>query len=99
MPLGTPLTGLLPYQEQVVQLQAGDLLVLMTDGVVEATNAQGELFGFERCAAAIAEGPAASASAMLAHLLDAVATFVDQAEMQDDVTAVVVRCIGGGEVA
>jgi predicted ATPase/serine/threonine protein kinase/serine phosphatase RsbU (regulator of sigma subunit) len=94
VPLGTPLTELLPYQEQVVQLQAGDLLVLMTDGVVEATNVQGELFGFERCAAAIAAGPATSARAMLNHLLDAVATFADQAEMQDDVTAVVVHYLG-----
>jgi serine phosphatase RsbU (regulator of sigma subunit) len=29
-------------------LAAGDSLLLMTDGIVEAQNADGELFGFER---------------------------------------------------
>jgi serine phosphatase RsbU (regulator of sigma subunit) len=31
-----------------LQLQPGDTLMLMSDGVVEATNAEGHLFGFER---------------------------------------------------
>ncbi|HEY1803858.1 MAG TPA: PP2C family protein-serine/threonine phosphatase, partial [Terracidiphilus sp.] len=30
------------------QLEPGDTLLLMSDGIVEATNAEGELFGFER---------------------------------------------------
>jgi serine phosphatase RsbU (regulator of sigma subunit) len=31
-----------------LQLQPGDTLMLMSDGIVEATNAEGHLFGFER---------------------------------------------------
>jgi serine phosphatase RsbU (regulator of sigma subunit) len=31
-----------------LQLEPGDTLVLMSDGIVEATNADGQLFGFER---------------------------------------------------
>ena len=30
------------------QLNHGERLIFLSDGVVEATNAQGELFGFER---------------------------------------------------
>lgn len=52
--------GLAPecaYAETTFQLGSGDRLTLLTDGVVEARNVQGEMFGFER-AAAISSEPA-----------------------------------------
>jgi len=50
------LTGSLPlgviadvqYEQATFQLNRGDRLVFLSDGVVEATNSEGELFGFER---------------------------------------------------
>jgi phosphoserine phosphatase RsbU/P len=36
------------YQQATFQLNVGDRLIFLSDGVVEASNAQGELFGFER---------------------------------------------------
>jgi serine phosphatase RsbU (regulator of sigma subunit) len=36
------------YDQTTFQLDRGDRLVFISDGVVEATNAHGELFGFER---------------------------------------------------
>jgi sigma-B regulation protein RsbU (phosphoserine phosphatase) len=36
------------YEQTTFQLKRGDRLVFLSDGVVEATNASGELFGFER---------------------------------------------------
>jgi Stage II sporulation protein E (SpoIIE) len=36
------------YEQATFQLNRGDRLVFLSDGVVEAKNAQGELFGFER---------------------------------------------------
>jgi hypothetical protein len=56
---GLPL-GLAPsstYSEIEFRLQQGQQLTLLTDGVIEARNANGELFGFER-AAAISTEPA-----------------------------------------
>jgi len=47
---GLPL-GILPaadYTETCVQLDPGDALTFMSDGVVEARSATGELFGFDR---------------------------------------------------
>lgn len=47
---GFPL-GIVPdaeYSETTLELAPGDSLTLMTDGVLEARNAEGELFGFER---------------------------------------------------
>lgn len=43
--------GMIPgvtYAETKVALEPGDQLTFLSDGVVEARNAQGELFGFER---------------------------------------------------
>jgi sigma-B regulation protein RsbU (phosphoserine phosphatase) len=43
--------GLFPdfsYEQSVIQLQTGDLLMAFTDGVTEAENKQGEQFGEER---------------------------------------------------
>jgi hypothetical protein len=36
------------YEQTTYQLNHGDRLVFLSDGVVEATNSEGELFGFER---------------------------------------------------
>jgi sigma-B regulation protein RsbU (phosphoserine phosphatase) len=50
LPPGLPL-GVIPgmtYEQVSFQLEQGDRLIFLSDGVVEATNAQGELFGFER---------------------------------------------------
>ena len=50
LPPGLPL-GVIPgmtYEQTAFQLEQGDRLIFLSDGVVEATNAQGELFGFER---------------------------------------------------
>jgi serine phosphatase RsbU (regulator of sigma subunit) len=53
LPGALPL-GILPaasYEEHEFQLEPGQLLTLLTDGVVEAQNTNGELFGFDRTAA------------------------------------------------
>jgi serine phosphatase RsbU (regulator of sigma subunit) len=49
LPAGLPL-GIEPveYEEQLVQLTSGQTLTFVSDGVVEARYAAGELFGFER---------------------------------------------------
>lgn len=47
---GLPLGVIAPmqYEQCTYHLNAGDRLVFLSDGVVEATNEEGELFGFER---------------------------------------------------
>lgn len=47
---GLPL-GVIPnaeYEQSTFQLNRGDRIVFLSDGVVEASNAEGELFGFDR---------------------------------------------------
>ncbi len=49
LPLG--LVAEAGYRESAVQLNTGDQLTLVTDGVVESRNKSAELFGFQRTAA------------------------------------------------
>ncbi|MFC1975491.1 SpoIIE family protein phosphatase [Chloroflexota bacterium] len=89
--LGQGLGATKGYQETVLNLSKGDIVILTSDGVVEANNAANEMFGFERLEAAIATGPQISAEAMLDHLKAEIAVFVDETEPRDDLTIVVAR--------
>jgi CHASE2 domain-containing sensor protein len=79
------------YEATQIPLQGGDVLVLYTDGVVEAMNAKGALYGFERFMAAIEAGRGLSANALLEKLMDDVSRYVGDAEPHDDLTIVVVQ--------
>jgi sigma-B regulation protein RsbU (phosphoserine phosphatase) len=47
--------GRVRYDEQQVQLQAGDQLVFYTDGVLETMSASGEAFGLDRLVGALSQ--------------------------------------------
>ena len=67
------------YAERTFKLESGDCLTLLSDGVVEARDAQGALFGFERTLAFSKETAAAIAAAARAH------------GQEDDITVVTVE--------
>ncbi len=79
------------YEEVSLSLASGDFVVLTSDGVAEANNNKSDIFGFERLEQAIATGPAKGAQAMLEHLKTAITTFMEDAELQDDLTIVVLQ--------
>lgn len=76
-----------PYEQVELTLAPGDTIVLCTDGVVEATNAEGEQLGFERLEESLRQGPS-SASALLAELQRRVRAHVGDAPQYDDVTVI-----------
>lgn len=97
--IGFPLGALVTqhYQEVRVKLDPGDVVLLLSDGVVEAMSAERELFGFERLAATVREmGSHLDAHSMLSSILDAVALHSTAADQHDDMTLVVVRVLSGG---
>jgi serine phosphatase RsbU (regulator of sigma subunit) len=96
LPLGTPLSELFSYREVELRLEPGDLLILSSDGIVEAMNERREMYGFERFSQALARGPRESAQAMMAHLFADVAVFTGEAEVHDDMAVVVARYCGEG---
>ena len=84
---GMPL-GLMPgmsYEEQETILEAGEVILLYSDGLVEAHDPKGEMFGFPRLRALISEyseqGPLGD------FLLEQLYSFVGEGwEQEDDVT-------------
>ena len=79
------------YQVVEVRLEAGDRVVLCSDGVAEAVNGVGEQFGYERTAEAIrgACEEGLSAEATIDRILGAVNAFRGDAPQADDMTCVV----------
>lgn len=90
-PLGCGFGIILGYPQLDLSLAKGDMVILTSDGVVEAKNAERQLFGFERLEKAVASGPTTNAQAMLEHLKAEIADFVCGAEPHDDVTMVIGR--------
>lgn len=82
------------YRAQSLALHPGDLLFLSSDGLVEARNSQGELFGFDRLHAEILNLPAGlDAQSALNYMLSSVRAFIDGAELHDDLTIMVARVV------
>ncbi|HEY2980464.1 MAG TPA: PP2C family protein-serine/threonine phosphatase [Anaerolineales bacterium] len=74
-----------------VRLDPGDILLLYTDGVTEAANAQGEQFGEDLLAAVIQANPDATPEQLIAKVLAALKVFTDGNPLVDDVTLVVCK--------
>ena len=81
------------YPLETVTLRQGDTLLLVTDGVTEAQNSQGLLFGASRV---ISNGAmqVSSATAIVEAIRDRVRTFEEGTEATDDLTIMAVRYIG-----
>ena len=75
-----------------VELAAKDVLILFTDGVVEAFNQQGEEFGDPRWIAAIRNLPDWDAPQSMQFLMQRVDLFVGATRQSDDITCLVLRC-------
>ncbi len=75
--------------EREFHVGRGDILCLITDGVVEATAASGELFGEERLAALLCEPGPRTASQVLATIFERSEAFM--ASQSDDMTSVILR--------
>ncbi|MEX2187867.1 MAG: SpoIIE family protein phosphatase [Pirellulales bacterium] len=82
---GLPLGVLDDYEfEQVsVELPAGSFLTLYTDGISEAMNPQGDIYGLERIHQQVA-APITNVADLGRHILDDVKQFVGQREQSDD---------------
>jgi phosphoserine phosphatase RsbU/P len=77
------------YQENEVQLQSGDCLVLMTDGVLEAANEDEEEFGYQRLINAVEKSRGSGVHGIRTAILEAVSAFCN-GKFDDDASLIVV---------
>ena len=74
------------YHEYEIQLEPGSKLFVYTDGLPEATNAGGELFGMDRTVEALNKCADASPETIIRSMRHDVDEFVQEAEQFDDLT-------------
>ena len=79
------------YTERAVHVNHGDVLILYTDGITEATNDKGEQFGADRLKELISNTERGSSEALSNSIMASVRTFTIKKEFADDATIVVVR--------
>lgn len=71
-------------QEKTFTYEAGDILVLITDGIVEAMNEKGQQFGFERIRSLVEIHYQKTPREIQNHLIDSLHSFVGGDGMIDD---------------
>jgi serine phosphatase RsbU (regulator of sigma subunit) len=89
---GMPL-GLMPgmdYEQKEIELDAGDSALLYSDGLVEAHDPKGEMFGFPRLRELVAEH--GEERALGDFLMEELYSFVGEGwEQEDDITLLTLR--------
>ncbi len=80
-------------EEVKTQLQAGDTVVLYTDGIIEAKNAEGTEYGKDRMIRLLQENSGKRMAENFGAVIEDFASFLDGAEQEDDITLVGFRVL------
>lgn len=91
---GGPVLGILPaarYEQARCEIRPGDVLVLYSDGLIEATNAAGEEYGEGRLRQLLASEEPGSPGSVRDAVLASVRRFLGSSSARDDVTLVVAK--------
>ncbi|MBW3671124.1 MAG: SpoIIE family protein phosphatase, partial [Acidobacteria bacterium] len=91
LPLGTME---FPYEEKQVELEPGDIVIAMTDGLPEMLNDSGDPYGYEKVSAALREARPTTSSAVIGALQAAADQWRGDRPQSDDMTLLVMRYRG-----
>lgn len=81
------------YHQHFIRFEEGQVMVIYTDGITEATNAAGEEYGGERFAKSILEGIHLPAKKLIDHVRKNVADFTERKFLDDDGTLFIVKAL------
>ena len=82
------------YESVAFDLAEGDVLIFHSDGLIEALNANEDMYGTERLKDMASQVPnECSAEEVIQHIVEDVNRFVEEAEQYDDLTLVVIKRI------
>ncbi len=82
-----------PYEEKEVRCEAGDTLLLISDGVKEAMNSRREIFGVKRIQETLAAAAHRNPQDVLIYCRRKIGEFVKDAPQHDDLTMVCIKFI------
>ncbi|MDJ0508314.1 MAG: SpoIIE family protein phosphatase [Crocosphaera sp.] len=77
--------------ETEILLNPGDVVVLYTDGITEAENPAGELYGLERLCEVVSQNWEQSAQEIKAMVINDVRQHIDTQTVYDDITLLVIK--------
>lgn len=81
------------FEEKQLQMQEGDVLLLYTDGITEAQNAEGELFGIARLCDILRNNRSLSPGSIIDAVLREVSAFTGTTTLADDVAMIVMKIL------
>ncbi len=90
LPLGLFQAGSYPYSEKI-RIEPGETLALLTDGITDAEDSDGNQFGAERALEFIRAHARDSACQIISGLYREVRGFSDSSPQADDITAIVCK--------
>ncbi len=89
MPLGAMKN--FPYALHETELKSGDTILLISDGLPEQKNDQGEMFDYSRVQQTFAEIGYGTPEDIIKHLVDAGESWMKGAQQEDDITMLVIK--------
>ena len=81
------------YHQHFIRFEPGQVMVIYTDGITEATNGDGTEFGTKRFAEAVLSGIELPAKKLIDHVRRAVADFTERKFLDDDGTLFVIKAL------
>jgi sigma-B regulation protein RsbU (phosphoserine phosphatase) len=96
LPLGVDIEAC--YESATVQMSPGDLLVSCTDGITEAEDRAGRMFGRARLEASIGDSAHEAPDAMKSSMIGRLQEFLNGRNLQDDVTLLILKRVVNREL-
>ncbi|MBT3181476.1 MAG: SpoIIE family protein phosphatase [Deltaproteobacteria bacterium] len=91
-----PLLGIQPkayFHSKQMVISKGDVILLYTDGITEARNSAGEMFGHDRLIECMEDAVVGTARQIVDVLVENVQSFIDPLPARDDITALVIKLV------
>ena len=79
------------FEEDSIKLNAGDSVIIYSDGITEALNKKDKEFGEDRLLAILTENIKSTADTLIEKVFEAVKSFVKEGPQSDDITIVVIK--------
>ena len=79
------------FHDKQIVVSKGDVIIMYTDGITEATNKEGERFGHERLMSCLEDAVVGTSKQIVDVLVETVQCFIDPMQPRDDITALVIK--------
>jgi PAS domain S-box-containing protein len=82
------------YKESRIKFSSGDMAIFYTDGITEAMNSQGELYGVKRLIEVIRDNCLLDTNEILNKILIDISKFSQNTDQHDDITLIIIKATG-----